>query len=290
MIYIGEIIKGKWNENRYIVLKKLGQGGIGSVYKVKDKFGNIKAIKISSDINSITREYDFIKKFKSLSIVPRIYEIDDYNKYGESFHFFVLEYIEGYNLKQIMKVKDFNLRDSLIIVVIVLKNLKTIYDLGYIYSDIKLENIMIDRNNKKVYLVDFGGAMKKNLGIKEYTPTYNIFSWGINNNSHSTSMIFSVNMLLTSMILKQEPSPLLKNIEGVSLDLKEEKIDKRAKKLIIDGLNGRYEDINIYISDIKNIISNKNTYKNKDIINIFFKGSIFIFLLVLIICLSVKWM
>lgn len=290
MIYIGEVIKGKWNENRYIVLKKLGQGGIGSVYKVKDRFGNIKAIKISSDINSITREYEFIKKFKNLSIVPRVYELDDYNKYGERFHFFVLEYIDGYNLKEIMKVKDFNLKDSLIIAVIVLKNLKTIYDLGYIYGDIKLENIMIDRNSKKIYLIDFGGAMGKNLGIKEYTPTYNIFSWGLDSNDHSTSMIFSVNMLLTSVILKQEPSPLLKNIKDVSLELKEEKIDKRAKKLIIDGLNGRYKDINIYISDIKSIVSNKSTYKNIDIINFFFKGSILIFLLVLIICISIKWM
>lgn len=290
MIYIGEVIKGKWNENRYIVLKKLGQGGIGSVYKVRDRFGNIKAIKISSDINSITREYEFIKKFKNLSIVPRVYELDDYNKYGERFHFFVLEYIDGYNLKEIMKVKDFNLKDSLIIAVIVLKNLKTIYDLGYIYGDIKLENIMIDRNSKKIYLIDFGGAMGKNLGIKEYTPTYNIFSWGLDSNGHSTSMIFSVNMLLTSMILKQEPSPLLKNIKDVSLELKEEKIDKRAKKLIIDGLNGRHKDINIYISDIKSIVSNKSTYKNIDIINFFFKGSILIFLLVLIICISIKWM
>ena len=290
MLYIGEIIKGKWNNNKYIVLQKLGQGGVGSVFKVKDKYGNIRAIKISSDINSITREYENMKRFKMMSSVPRAYEIDDYKKYGETFHFFTLEYISGYNLKEIMKMKNFILSDVSILGTIILKNLKVIYDLGYIYNDIKLENIMISTSSKKIYLIDFGGAVEKGQGIKEYTPTYNIVSWGMDSKDNSTSMIFSVNMILISLILKHEPSPLLKDIKEVMLELRNNTVDNRLKRLLLLGLSGKYENIDKYTKELKNINSTKSKYKNIDIIDFIFKGSIFMFMVVLTIGISKKWM
>lgn len=289
MLYIGEVIRGRWSNNSYIILKKLGQGGVGAVYKVKDRFGNIKALKISSDMNSITREYENMKRFNSVKVVPRIYEIDDYKKYGEIFHFFILEYIEGYNLKEVMKMKNFYIRDIMIILIVILKNLKLIYDLGYVYGDIKLENIMIDKN-KKIYLIDFGGAVEKNLGIKEYTPTYNIVSWGIDNKDYNTSIIFSMNMILTSMILKEETSPLIKNLKQVTLELKDRNINKGLEKIIIDGLYGKYKDIDAYILKLKTIITSKNENKGIDLIDFIFKGSIFIFVIVITISASIKWM
>lgn len=294
MLYIGEVIRGKWNSNRYIILKKLGQGGIGAVYKVKDRFGNIKAIKISRDMNSITREYENIKKFKNIKVVPVIYELDDYKKYGETLHFFILEYIEGYNLKQIMLMKNFYIRDIITILVVILRNLKVIYDLGYVYGDIKLENIMVAKTSKKIYLIDFGGAVDKSLGIKEYTPTYNMVSWGINSKDQIRNMIFSVNMLMVSMVLGEEPSPLLVNLKEVSLKLKGESIDNGLKRLLISGFKGYHRDIGKYIGDLRSITlkktSKKSTFKDIDFIDFIFKGSISVFLLVLIIGVKTNWM
>ncbi len=290
MLYTGEIIKGKWNKNSYIVLQKLGQGGIGSIFKVKDKYGNVKAIKISSDINSITREYENMKRFKMMSAIPKAYEIDDYKKYGETFHFFTLEYISGYNLKELMRLKRCILSDIIIIGTTILKNLKVIYDLGYIYGDIKLENIMIDAASKKIYLIDFGGAVEKGQGIKEYTPTYNIVSWGMDNKDNSTSMIFSVNMILTSLILKHEPSPLLKDIKAVALELKNNDVDNRLKRILLSGLGGKHKSVDKYMQELKSINSRKSKYKDIDIIDFIFKGSIFMFMIVLTIGVSKKWM
>lgn len=288
MLYRGEVIKGEWNKNRYIVLKKIGQGGIGSVYKVKDSRGRVKAIKISGDISSITREYENMKKFKALRIIPKAYEIDDYKKYGETFHFFTLDYIDGYNLKQIIKARNVDIQDSINIVMIILKNLKIIYDYGYIYSDIKLENIMISKRDRKVYLIDFGGVVDKSLGLKEYTPTYNIVSWGLDNQNQITSMIFSVNMLLTSMILRQEPSPLVKSIKDVEEEIKNKTIKSSIKKTMKNALNGRSGDIDKYITDLENIILNKGV--DLDIINLIFKGSILSFLVVITINVIINWM
>lgn len=294
MLYIGEIIEGKWNKNRYRVVKKLGQGGIASIYKVKDEFGNVRAVKISGDINSITREYENMKRFKTIDLVAEVYEIDDYNKYGEIFHFFILEYISGYNLKEIMKVKDFCLKDVLTVGLIISRSLKVIYDLGYVYGDIKLENIMVAKTSKKIYLIDFGGAVDKSLGIKEYTPTYNMVSWGINSKDQIRNMIFSVNMLMVSMVLGEEPSPLLVNLKEVSLKLKGESIDNGLKRLLISGFKGYHRDIGKYIGDLRSITlkktSKKSTFKDIDFIDFIFKGSISVFLLVLIIGVKTNWM
>lgn len=288
MLYIGEIIRGKWNKNKYIVLKKLGQGGIASVYKVRDEVGKVRAIKISNDINSITREYESMKKFKTLRVVPGTYEMDDYQKYGETFHFFTLDYIEGYNLKQIIKVRKISLKDAINIVIIILKNLKIIHDFGYVYSDVKLENIMIDKRDKKIYLVDFGGVVDKSLGFKEYTPTYNIVSWGIDNTNHNTSMIFSVNMLLLSMILRYEPSPLVKSLKTIREEIKTNSISNNVKRTMVKALNGDVEDVDIYISGLLNL--GLTIDKHVGVVNFIFKGSILSFLTVITINVIIKWM
>ena len=288
MFYVGEIIKGKWNNNEYLILEKLGQGGIGYVYRVRDKSGNIKGLKISDDINSITREFENMRKCNSINIVPSVYEIDDYKRYGKTFHFFTMDYIYGYNLKQIMNKANISLKDILGICIIILKNLKKIHELGYIYSDIKLENIMIDKNNRKIYLIDFGGLIDKEFGIKEYTPTYSIASWGVNlKHEYSTSMIFGVNMLMTSMILRKEFSPMIESIKDIVENLNKHPLDRNFKRIIINGLYGRLNDVDEYMIKLKQLTYSKDKVNVKasiDLIDIFFKGSIFLFVIVIIIC------
>jgi len=78
MIEPGKIIIGKWNSNKYLVLEKIGQGAIGTVYKVKDSNGAVMALKISQEIGSITREYNSMRDLGEIRCIPRIYDIDDY--------------------------------------------------------------------------------------------------------------------------------------------------------------------------------------------------------------------
>ncbi|KNF07819.1 putative serine/threonine-protein kinase YabT [Gottschalkia purinilytica] len=290
MIYTTQSIIGKWNKKKYTIIKKLGQGGVGTVYKVKDELGTYKALKISNDMNSITREYENMKKLKGISCTPSVYDIDDYEEYGKIYYFLVMDIVEGYNLKEAIRLTKLKLNDILIIGITLLNSLEGIYNLGYIYSDIKLENIMIDKVNKNILLIDYGSVIENKYCIKEYTPTYNMASWGIGlNKGYTSNLIFSVNMIIVSMLLGKEYTPLVDNIWDVKNSINKLKINTSLKKILIKALNGKYDIINNYKEDLKNKICikkdiHKTTYDLKvDMIDMILAGSICFVIAVLIL-------
>ncbi|HYF75340.1 MAG TPA: hypothetical protein VD757_02030, partial [Candidatus Nitrosocosmicus sp.] len=92
-------LRGRWSGKTYTQLRKLGSGGIGEIYLVADDSGECFAMKISQDLVSITKEYANLKKFFGMCFVPEVYELDDCEKNNRLYHFFIMEYIEGYTLR-----------------------------------------------------------------------------------------------------------------------------------------------------------------------------------------------
>ncbi len=261
MLQLMETILGKWHNNKYTVLSKLGEGGIGAVYKVKDVNGNIRALKISQDVNSITREFDIISKLKHLKSIPKAYELDDYKKNGNIYYFFVMDYIEGYNIKELIRHGKLRDEDIIGIGIILLNILEKIYKMGYVYADIKPDNIMIDRKKKKVSFIDFGGVIEIGQGIREFTPAYNTFSWGIDtNDDHMTYIIFSVAMMITSMLLKREFNPLVNSLEQVTSNIKLQILNARLKKCLIKALRGEINQVSTFREELKKLLKEGNIY------------------------------
>lgn len=303
MLYVTEIVVGKWNKNKYTVLSKLGEGGVGAVYKVKDKKGQIKALKISRDINSITREFNMINKLKNIRNIPKAYEVDDYNKNGNVYYFLVIEHIEGYNIKEIIKYGNMKVKDVIGIGIVLLNILERIYKIGYIYVDIKPENIMIDKKKKRVSFIDFGGVIEKGQGIKEYTPAYSILSWGIDGyNDYVTNLIFSVAMIITSMMLKKEFNPLVNNLNQVVSSIKLLIVDNRFKKCLIKALKGEINNITIFKDGLKKSFkrcnpslavvtkistNTKNLNKTESLVDAFFMFSVLFFLIIIVIGINI---
>ncbi|MCX7846096.1 MAG: CHASE2 domain-containing protein [Dictyoglomaceae bacterium] len=173
----GLIIKG-----RYKIIKKLGAGGMATVYLAMDlSTKNNVAVKIlhpqySEDPQTVER---FLREAKASTILdhPNIVKVLDQGK-EENYYYIVMEYVLGKDLKKIIEEKGslppFYAKE---IIVEVAKALDHANSKNIIHRDIKPQNIMITFDGK-VKLMDFGIAHLGNLstitqtGIFMGTPQY----------------------------------------------------------------------------------------------------------------------
>jgi serine/threonine protein kinase len=154
------------------VLELLGQGGMGAVYKARQpRLDRTVALKIlppgGSDDPAFAER--FMREARTLARLdhPGIVRLHDF---GESagLHYFVMEYVDGSNIRQLMKAGGLTKERALAIVPQVCDALQYAHDEGIIHRDIKPENILLDRRGR-VKIADFGLA--KLLGRTPADPT-----------------------------------------------------------------------------------------------------------------------
>jgi serine/threonine protein kinase len=143
------------------VLEMIGQGGMGTVFKVRqpklDRFAALKLLPQSLAADSafagrFEREARMLAKLSH----PNIVSVYDYGQAGE-FFYLLMEYVDGVNLRQAMRASRFEPRQALGIVPKICEALQYAHDEGVLHRDIKPENILLDARGR-VKLVDFGIA------------------------------------------------------------------------------------------------------------------------------------
>ena len=158
--------------SHYRILEKLGEGGMGVVYKAKDtKLDRLVAIKflpqhLTSD--SVEKER-FVHEAKAASAlnhpnITTIYEIDEF----EGQMFIVMEYCEGKTLRQIIEKETLSAKKVLDIGIQICEGLTIAHDKGIVHRDIKSDNIMVSPRGQ-VKIMDFGLAKLKGGGKRTHT-------------------------------------------------------------------------------------------------------------------------
>jgi serine/threonine protein kinase/Tfp pilus assembly protein PilF len=163
---IGKII------SHYKILEKLGEGGMGVVYKAQDtKLGRIVALKflpkhLLCDESAKTRFAHEAKAASALNHtnITTIYEIDEVE--GECF--ICMEYVEGESIKGLIKEKTLSIQKILDISIQMAEGLNAAHRKGIVHRDIKSDNIMLT-NEGLVKIMDFGLAKLK--GVTKLTTT-----------------------------------------------------------------------------------------------------------------------
>lgn len=164
------VSKGLILNNRFKIKKKLGKGGMGEIFLAEDiRLKRSVAIKTISDksLEDKTSKARFLREAQTASQLDHsnictIYEIfeDDKNEY------IVMQYIDGVTLEQILKLKKLSMDKILDIYIQICKGMMEAHSKGVIHRDIKVSNIMIDKNGV-VKILDFGLAKFKDKSFVE---------------------------------------------------------------------------------------------------------------------------
>ncbi len=156
------------------ILQQIGAGGMGVVYKARQKqLDRIVALKLMHP--RFSRDPQFAERFnreaRALAKLshPNIVHVYEFGTVGgsgdrdEQFYF-VMEYVDGANLQQLIGTKALTAPQALAIVPKLCDALQYAHDEGVVHRDIKPANILVDKKGR-VKIADFGLA--KIAGVED---------------------------------------------------------------------------------------------------------------------------
>ena len=151
---------------RYEVIKSIGEGGMANVYLAQDTILDRKvAVKVLR--GDLSNDDKFIRRFEreALSVSklshPNIVEVYDVGEENEQ-HYIVMEYIDGKTLKQLLyKRKTLTTEEVIDIMTQLTDAIAHAHESYIIHRDIKPQNIMI-LDDGSIKVTDFGIAIAMN--------------------------------------------------------------------------------------------------------------------------------
>ncbi len=148
------------NISRYKIVEKLGEGGMGIVYKAEDtRLKRLVALKFLTP--SLTTDEDanerFIYEAQTASALdhPNICTIHEIDKSDDGHMFISMTYYDGIILGEKIARGPLPIREAINIVVQIAQGLKQAHKKGVIHRDIKPGNIII-QNDGTLKIIDFG--------------------------------------------------------------------------------------------------------------------------------------
>ncbi|MBK8037200.1 MAG: serine/threonine protein kinase [Verrucomicrobiaceae bacterium] len=149
------------------ILECLGRGGMGVVYKARQKSLNrLVALKLLAPERADDPQFAarFEKEAHALAALnhPNIVGVYDFGVTqtllsDHPTYFLLMEFVDGVNLRQLLQTKRLTPKEALSIVPPVCEALQCAHDHGIVHRDIKPENLLIDKSGT-VKIADFGIA------------------------------------------------------------------------------------------------------------------------------------
>ncbi|MGD6874565.1 protein kinase domain-containing protein [Sutcliffiella horikoshii] len=259
----GTTIIGKWHKERYTIVRTLGYGATGYVYLTRSSKG-LAALKISENSMSITSEVNVLRHFskvRGFSLGPSLLDVDDWEQLRgkQSFSFYVMEYLEGEPLLSFVQKRGMEWAGILILQL--LTDLETLHKEGWVFGDLKPDNLIVTSTPPKVRLVDVGGTTQHGRAIKEFTEFFDRGYWGLGSRkAEATYDLFAVAMIMIHICY---PKQFQKNGES-GLKQLEEQIDKevwlkRYKVVLMRALAGEYSSAQEMKSGMLSVMSQRNS-------------------------------
>jgi len=167
------LLTGSLLAGRYEILERLGGGGMGTVYKAKDReVDRIVAVKVIRP--DLANDSDILSRFKQELVLARkvthknVIRIFDLGR-ASGMRFITMEYIEGEDLRSLVKKTGRPTPQAATDIILQVCNaLEAAHAEGIVHRDLKPQNIMLD-SHARVYVMDFGIA--RSVGSEGLTMT-----------------------------------------------------------------------------------------------------------------------
>ncbi len=261
--------------SHYRILEKLGEGGMGVVYKAQDtKLDRLLALKFLPPelVASEAEKARFLQEAKAASALnhPNVCVIYDI-KEEKGQQFILMEYVDGVTLRKKFESKPLSVNEAITYAIQIGEALKEAHNQGIVHRDVKSDNIMINSKNQ-VKVMDFGMAkLKGSLKLTKTSSTVgtlaymapeqiqggevdarsDIFSFGIVlyemltgqlpfKGEHEAAMMYS--------ILNEEPEPIQKYRPELSSEFLHV-----INRVLEKDPNDRYQSMNDMLIDLRRL-------------------------------------
>jgi adenylate cyclase len=257
----------------YKIVEKLGEGGMGVVYKAEDsKLKRDVAIKflpnyISKSKEERTRFQNEAQAAASLNHpnIATIHAIEE----ADGQIFIVMEYINGSELKDKVDEGKLTLESSLEIIEQIANGLSAAHQKGITHRDIKSSNIMLTKTGQ-VKIMDFGLAKVRGtsqitkIGTTIGTAAYMSPEQAQGEKADHRADIWAMGVIFYEMLTGQQPFKgefeqaiiySILNIEPEPVTLIKpgipRSLEQITKKMLSKNKDDRYQDVNSFLSDLK---------------------------------------
>ncbi|MBW4448285.1 MAG: serine/threonine protein kinase [Spirirestis rafaelensis WJT71-NPBG6] len=281
-IHCGEplpLATGKVVENRYHILRQLGQGGFGRTYLALDKNQSNEncvlkefapQVEAQQDLlkakELFEREASVLKKLQHPQI-PRFHASLQAKLGNKDFFFLVQDYVEGDNYYELLEQRQTFSEDEVIkLLQQILPVLSYIHSLDVVHRDISPDNLILRSSDNLPVLIDFGGVKqlpaskgfwftqlggnRTLLGKKGYAPEEQLRQ----GKAFPSSDLYSLAVTALVLLTGKEPQHLYDSYQGVWRWGQEIKVSSQLeavlKRMLAYKPSDRYQTANEVIKDL----------------------------------------
>ncbi len=223
------------------VLACLGRGGMGVVYKARQKsLDRLVALKILAPEREKDPQFAerFAREAQALAKLshPHIVTVYDFGQ-ADGLFYLLMEYVDGVNLRQLLRMRRLESKEALAIVPPICDALQYAHDHAVVHRDIKPENLLLDKAGQ-VKIADFGIAKmlggdstpdeEQGVGTPHYmAPEQNATPQAADHRAD----IYSLGVVLYEMLTGELPAGQFE------LPSRKVQIDVRLDEIVLRALN-----------------------------------------------------
>ena len=162
----------RWSESgRYVIDRRLGRGGMGTVYAATDTvLGRVVALKVLDATSANQDPADFTRLLREAQLaarveherIARVYDVGSH----QGFAFVAMEHVSGGTLRQWMAGRTVPLLQVIDIATQIAEGLAELHANGVVHRDLKPENVMLTAQ-RGIKLLDFGLARHTLVQVDE---------------------------------------------------------------------------------------------------------------------------